>query len=455
MTDCRQEKIEFQGVESKRVEAKFDGGQVTTDAGALLIRELCERRGIFARLTECFTDYRSPIFREYEVKELIEQRVYGLICGHEDLNDHETLRKDPMFQVLVGKAPGEDVALAGKSTLNRLELSSAEILKGEKYKKIACDDSQIEEFFLREFVRFAKKKRLKRLILDFDATDLPLHGSQEERFYQGYYGHYCYLPLYIFCEDLPLGARLRPSNIDASKGTEEELERIVPYLRRHLPRATIIVRGDSAFAREGIMATCEKLNIHYVFGLAKNERLIPELEDELKEAEKRFAETKLPARVFKDFRYCTLESWSKSRRVIGKAEYLEKGPNPRFIVTSLGKSEVKAMELYEQWYCKRGDMENRIKEQLHLFADRMSSHLKRANQLRLWFSTIAYLIMTLFKKIALVGTALAKAEVQTIRAKFLKLAARVTSSSRRVYFSLAESFPLQGIFARAVRNLQT
>jgi hypothetical protein len=203
------------------------------------------------------------------------------------------------------------------------------------------------------------------------------------------------------------------------------------------------------------MATCEKLNIHYVFGLAKNGRLIPELEDELKEAEKRFAETKLPARVFKDFRYCTLESWSKSRRVIGKAEYLEKGPNPRFIVTSLGKSEVKAMELYEEWYCKRGDMENRIKEQLHLFADRMSSHLKRANQLRLWFSTIAYLIMTLFKKIALVGTALAKAEVQTIRAKFLKLAARVTSSSRRVYFSLAESFPLQGIFARAAKNIQT
>ena len=454
MTECRQEKFEFQGTNGKRIEAKFDGGQVSTDCGALLLRELCERTGIFERLTECFADFCSPIFRRYEVKELLEQRVYGLLCGYEDLNDHETVRTDPMFQVLVGKPPSEAVALCGKSTLNRLELSGRNISKQEKYKKIACDDDRMEEFFLHEFVRYAKRRQLKRLILDLDATDLPLHGSQEGRFFHGYYGHYCYLPLYIFCEDLPLAAKLRPSNIDASRGTEEELERIVPYLRKRLPGVTILVRADSAFAREGIMATCEKLGIHYIFGLAKNNRLISLVEKELDEAAKKFAETKMPVRVFKDFRYRTLDSWSKPRRVIGKAEHLEKGSNPRFIVTSLKKSEVKAMELYEEWYCKRGDMENRVKEQLHLFADRMSAHLKRANQVRLWFSTVAYLIMTLFKKIALVGTALAKAEAQTIRAKFLKLAGRVTTSARRIYFSLAEGFPLQEAFLKAARNLR-
>jgi len=450
-TECRQEALGFQGVSGKRVEARFNGGMVTTEAGALLLREVCERQGLFSRLARCFADHRTSRAVEHSVPELLKQRVYGLACGYEDLNDHDRLRLDAIFQLLVGRTPGQDAVIAGRNTLNRFELSGAKIAETERYKRIACDDQRMQRFFVEEFIRYARKRRLKEIVLDCDATDVPLHGKQEGRFYHGYYGNYCYLPLYIFCEDFPLWAELRSSNIDASAGTEAALDVIVPLIRKALPRARIIVRGDSGFAREGIMNWCETHGVHYVFGLAKNDRLLERLTGSMVQAEASFKKLGQPTRVFHDFCYRTLDSWSVRRRVIGKAEYLEKGPNPRFVVTSLTRSAVAAMELYENWYCQRGNMENRIKEQFQLFADRLSCSLKRPNQLRLWFSTVAYLALVLLKKFALQGTELANAEAQTIRSKLLKLAATVTVSARRVFFSLAEGFPFQDLFAKAAR----
>jgi hypothetical protein len=452
MTECRQGAFEFQGIKGKRVEGKFDGGMVTTEAGALIVREVAERRGIFERLSRCFEDHRDKKAVEHTLCSLIEQRVYGLVCGYEDLNDHDRLRVDPAFQVLVGKVPELGPQLAGRNTLNRLELSSSKIVNGERYKKIACNDEKLRGFFIEEFIRYAKKKKLKELILDCDATDVPLHGKQQGRFFHGYYGHYCYLPLYIFCEDFPLWAELRPSNIDASLGTEAALLRIISILRQRLGRVRIIVRGDSGFCREGIMKFCENQGIEYVLGLAKNERLIAKIKTQLKAAEKSFKRTGAPSRCYRDFQYRTLDSWSCARRVVGKAEHLEKGANPRFVVTSLKRSACDALELYEDWYCKRGEMENCIKEQFQLFAYRMSCNLKRANQLRLWFSTAAYLVLVLVKKYALVGTALASAEMETIRLRLIKIAATVTVTARRVFFSMASGFPLQELFARALHR---
>lgn len=452
MTECKQETLRFQDVSGKRVEAKFDGGMVSTEAGALILREICKKRGIFERLKNCFTDYRNPDLIEHSVQALLEQRIYGLACGYEDLNDHDSLRQDAVFQLLIGKLPELEPKLSGRNTLNRLELSGQEIGAGERYKKIACNDEKMQEFFVDEFVRYAKRHKLKQIVLDCDATDVPLHGKQEGRFFQGYYGHYCYLPLYIFCEEFPLWAELRPSNIDASLGTEQALAKIVGQLRKKLKKIRIIVRGDSGFARDGIMQYCESARIDYVLGLARNSRLESELEATMAEAEAKFNKTGTAARLFKDFKYRTLDTWSRLRRVVGKAEYLPKGPNPRFIVTSLSRSALKAAELYEDCYCKRGEMENHIKEQFQLFAYRLSSGVKRANQLRLWFSTLAYLILVLVKKYALKRTALANAEVLSIRLKLIKLAAKVTVSARRVYLSFAQGFPFQALFATALKN---
>lgn len=379
---------------------------------------------------------------------MLKQRVYGLLAGYEDLNDHDTLRNDPVVQLIAGRVPQEQSELASHSTLNRIELGKEAIEVNERYNKIACSDSSLELFFIQEFVRYAKAKKLKQLILDADATDIPLHGKQEGRFYHGYYGHYCYLPLYIFCEDFPLWAELRPSNIDASLGTESALEKIVPLLRAALPDVQIILRADSGFAREAIMHFCEENKIDFILGLARNSRLQAKLTKEMKAAQLQYEQTKMAARVFKDFQYETLNSWSKKRRVIGKAEHLEKGSNPRFIVTSLKGSPT---QLYEKSYCKRGEAENCIKEQFQLFAHRTSSCVKRANQLRLWFSTVAYLVMVLFKKFALMGTELENAEPASIRSKLLKVAVKVTVSARRVYLSFAESFPLQQLFYTALK----
>ncbi len=448
MTECKQPKLEFQDISGKRVEGRFDAGKLSSDGGLLLIREVVDGQGFFGRFGDCFQDHRTADAVTHSLESMLKQRVYGLLAGYEDLSDHDTVRKDPVAQLLSGRIPGERAMLASHSTLNRIELGKEAIEDNERYKKITYDDSSLETFFIQEFVRYAKRKKLKQLILDADATDIPLHGKQEGRFYHGYYGHYCYLPLYIFCEEFPLWAELRPANIDASLGTEAALEKIIPALKAALPGVRIILRADSGFAREGIMRFCEENGIDFILGLARNSRLQAELADEMQTAQLRYEETKCAARVFKAFHYETHDSWSRKRRVIGKAEHLEKGTNPRFIVTSLKAAPA---TLYEKVYCKRGEAENCIKEQFQLFAHRASSSVKRANQLRLWFSTVAYLVLVLFKKSSLAGTEMENAEPNTIRSKLLKIAVKVTVTARRVYLSFAESFPLQELFYSALK----
>jgi hypothetical protein len=366
--------------------------------------------------------------------------------------------------VLVGKADplGMDrplprdrgKACAGKSTLNRLELTPVGATAASRYKKIVAHQDAIERLFLDVFVK-SHHKPPRQIVLDLDATDDPVHGHQLGRFFHGYYGHYCYLPLYIFAGDHLLCAKLRPSDIDAAAGTVQELQRIVAHIRRRWPRVRIVVRADSGFCRENIMAWCERNRVDYVLGLAKNERLIDEIDGELYEAWEYLQETGQPARVFRDFEYQTLDSWSRARRVIGKAEQLPAGPNPRFIVTSLKKSEVDGQSLYEDVYCARGDMENRIKEQqLGLFADRTSAETMRANQLRLWFSSVAYVLLSDLRRLGLAGTAWAGAQCDTIRLKLLKIGAQVQVSVRKVWLSLSEAYPYQAIFAAVYKNLR-
>jgi hypothetical protein len=463
-TECIQKSFGFHALGRRDVVARFDGGHITSDAGGLLLREIDERTGILARFAECFEDHRDPELIEHSVRELVSQRVYALALGYEDLNDHDELRHDPLLAVLVGKADplGMDrplprdrgKACAGKSTLNRLELTPVGATAASRYKKIVAHQDAIERLFLDVFVK-SHHKPPRQIVLDLDATDDPVHGHQLGRFFHGYYGHYCYLPLYIFAGDHLLCAKLRPSDIDAAAGTVQELQRIVAHIRRRWPRVRIVVRADSGFCRENIMAWCERNRVDYVLGLAKNERLIDEIDGELYEAWEYLQETGQPARVFRDFEYQTLDSWSRARRVIGKAEQLPAGPNPRFIVTSLKKSEVDGQSLYEDVYCARGDMENRIKEQqLGLFADRTSAETMRANQLRLWFSSVAYVLLSDLRRLGLAGTAWAGAQCDTIRLKLLKIGAQVQVSVRKVWLSLSEAYPYQAIFAAVYKNLR-
>jgi hypothetical protein len=395
------------------------------------------------------------------VKELVAQRVYGLALGYEDLNDHDELRRDPLLAVLVEKSdptgesrerdPGK--ALAGKSTLNRLELTTAQVAEKERYKKIVLDEAAVDRLLVEVFLE-SHGEAPKEIVLDLDATDDPLHGNQEGRFFHGYYGHYCYLPLYIFCGDALLCARLRPSNIDASAGCVEELQRIVKQIREAWPGVKITIRGDSGFCREEVMAWCEQSQVDYVLGLAKNERLKAALAAEMEQVAAQFAQTGKAARVFKEFSYQTEKSWSRARRVVAKAEHLEKGANPRFVVTSFGPEAWEARRLYEELYCARGEMENRIKEQLMLFADRTSTAYLRSNQVRLYFSSLAYLLMEALRSLGLKSTELAQAECATIRLKVLKIGALIRVTVRKVWIALAGGYPYAELLARIYAALQ-
>jgi hypothetical protein len=463
-TDCSLRRFEFQGVGRRKVQARFDGGTVCSDGGALLLAEVERQRGILHRLAACFTDFRDPRLVEHSVEELIRQRVYGIALGYEDLCDHEELRKDPLLAVLSGKQDplGETrrqpadrgKPLAGKSTLHRLEWGLAGEAEHDRYRRIELDGGAVDRLFVEVFLD-GQQDAPQQLILDLDATDDPIHGSQEGRFFHGYYGSYCYLPLYIFCGTHLLCARLRRSNIDASQGSVEELERIVGQIRQRWPEVSILVRGDSAFAREELMSWCEEHRVDFVLGLARNPRLEQKLESAFKRAEQLCARSGQPERVYDEFSYRTLNSWSRSRRVIGKAEILDRGPNPRFVVTSLPRRKTSAADLYERLYCARGEMENRIKEQqLYLFADRTSAHLMRVNQIRLWFSSIAYLLLNELRRLGLAGSGFAQARCDTIRTQLLKIGARVLVSVRRIVFSLASHHPRQAIFAHAFDQLQ-
>jgi len=454
LTECSATLFEFAPVEGRRVVAGFDGGAITSDAGALLLGETDRAIWLTSRFARCFTDARMPGLIEHAVSTMVLQRVVGIALGYEDLNDHDELRHDPVLAVLGGKlaAKRADCApLAGKSTLNRLELSRP---VATRYHKLSHDPAAIERLFVDLFLE-AHQRPPAQIILDLDATDDPLHGRQEGRFFHAYYDGYCYLPLYIFCGRHLLAAKLRRSNIDASAGSVEEVARIVAQIRRRWPRTRILLRADSGFAREALMAWCEANRVDFLFGLARNERLEAAINDELMQASLDSLHTGRAARRFKDFMWSTRDSWSRSRRVVGKAEVTRGEANPRFVVTSLKSREVAAQYLYERIYCARGEMENRIKEcQLDLFADRTSAATMRANQLRLWFAAMAYVLLCALRRIGLAHTQFADATCGTIRLKLLKLGALVRISVRRIKFAIASACPWQDEFALAHLRLR-
>jgi hypothetical protein len=463
-TECQGESLAFQGLGRREVVGRFDGGTITSDGGSLLLREVESFSGIISRFARGFVDHRNPKWIEHSVEELLRQRVYGLCLGYEDLNDHDDLRHDPLLAVVVGKSDptGQDricerdrgKALAGKSTLNRLELTPVGADARSRYQKIVARHHELEQSFVEIFLE-QHPTPLKEIVLDLDATDDPVHGHQLGRFFQGYYREYCFLPLYIFCGHFPLCAKLRPADIDASTGALKQVQRLVARIRQAWPDVVITLRADSGFCRENLMTWCEANNVRYVFGLPKNKRLLKIIGREQQEAKLAFERTGEASRVFSDFTYRTKKSWSALRRVVGKAEHLSKGANPRFIVTNIPLAERTAQPLYEQDYCARGEMENRIKEQqLCLFADRTSCHTLRANQLRLWFSTLAYVILHVLRERGLKETKLADARCDTIRVKLLKIGAAVTVTVRKVWVHWSSACPYRELFVRVRQNLR-
>ena len=453
-TECNPEPLLFAPVDGRAVVASFDGGAITSDAGALLLGATDRTIDLVGRFAACFSDGRDRERIAHAVATLVAQRVFGIALGYEDLIDHDQIRHDPVLAVLAGKLAARRsgwAPLAGKSTLNRLEHAPSG--GPGRYHKIGHDATAVERLFVDLFLE-AHARAPKQIILDLDATDDPVHGRQEGRFFHGYYDAYCYLPLYVFCGRHLLAAKLRRSNIDASAGAAEEVARIVVQIRSRWPRVRILLRADSGFAREGLMTWCEANRVDFVFGLARNARLVEEIAVELVQAEEEAGRTGQPARRYRDFRWATLDSWSRRRRVIGKAEWTRGEPNPRFVVTSLKPGEVTARHLYEQMYCARGDMENRIKEaQGDLFADRTSAATLRANQLRLWFASMAYVLICALRRIGLAHTQFAEATCGTIRLKLLKIGALVRASVRRIKVAMASAYPYQPEFVLAHARL--
>jgi hypothetical protein len=452
-TECRTESFDFGTVEGRAVEAAFDGGLVTSDAGALLLKATDRVIGLVDRFAACFHDERRQDLIEHEVATLVGQRIFAIALGYEDLNDHDELRRDPMMAVLAGKLAAkrkEYAPVAGKSTLNRLELSK---LEPTRYHKISHNPVAIRNVFVEVFLE-AHARAPKQIILDLDATDDPLHGEQEGRFFHGYYDCYCYLPLYVFCGDHLLLARLRSADVDAAAGAVEEVARLVARIRARWPRTRILLRADSGFARDELMGWCEANGIDFLFGLARNERLVAEIAAELDLVAAKSRRTGRAERRFKSFMWMTRTSWSRRRRVVGKAEWTNGEANPRFVVTSLTRQECKAKHLYEQVYCARGDMENRIKEcQLDLYADRTSAATMRANQLRLWFYSMAYVLLCALRRIGLRDTDFARATCGTIRLKLLKIGALVCISVRRIKIAMASGCPVARDWGRAATRL--
>jgi hypothetical protein len=429
-------------------------GTSVSDGGALLLGAVERQANILHRFATCFIDQRDPLRIEHTVEQLIRQRSYALALGYEDLSDHDQLRRDPLLAVLSGKAEPTQELLAGKSTLNRLELTLPLADAGQRrYKRILFDPELADQLLVQLYVE-AQAAPPTEIVLDLDATDDPLHGKQEGRFFHGYYGHHCYLPLYIFAGDHLLCARLRTARQDGSAGAREEVARIVGQLRQHWSTVKIILRADSGFCREELMSWCEEHGVDYVFGLARNRRLQEMLSEALAEAKQQYEETGQPARVFHEGRYQTRETWSRERRVVGKAEYLDKGANPRFVVTSVLTERCEARALYEDLYCARGEMENRVKEPFPLFADRTSTHWLWSNQLRLSFSTFAYVLIDTLRRVGLPNTEMAQAEGQTIRLKLLKIGAVVRVSVRKIWVSLASAHPAAPLFAHVYAVLR-
>src|SRR5450432_3808756 len=454
MTECIQSWFGFKACGSREIVARFDGGTISSDGGAFLLRQTDQRLNLLPRLAECFLDGRNQEQVEHSVLEMLSQRIYGLALGYEDINDHEQLRTDPVFGILAGRNKLEE-PLAGKSTLNRMEVGTG---TKDRYKKITFWKEAVDELLVKVFIE-SYQKAPDEIILDVDTTDLPLHGKQEGRFFHGYYDSYCYLPLYIFCGDQVLCARLRQSNSDAYAGSLVDLQRIIAQLRAAWPEVKITLRGDSGFCRDELMSWCEANGVAYVLGLARNPRLRRIIGGELWEARQEWDKTGKPARVFREFEYQTKKTkkggWDRPRRVIAKAEHIEGKENPRFVVTSLSAEQWAAQALYEDLYCARGDMENRIKEQFSLFADRVSAETMRANQMRLYLSTMAYILVSGLRRLGLQATELAQAQVSTIRTNLLKIGAQIRVTVRKVWVSMASGYPWQGLYQQVWTNLRS
>ncbi len=469
-TDCKEQPLLFQDLGSRNVVADFSGGSLSSDGGALLLRQVDINLGLTQSLAQCFCDTRQQVYVDHSVRQLLAQRLYGMALGYEDLNDHHRLRLDPLLAAACEKLDplGQDrfnpahrgIALAGASTLNRLELSNNKSTRGHK---LWHDPSRIEGCLLQMGVR-CLPKRAEEIVVDLDAMGHRLHGMQEGRHYRAYYDEYCYLPLYVFVGDIPLWAQLRTSDKDAADGVVAALEKIVAAIRKRCRRARIIVRGDSGFCREEIMVWCESHEVYYCLGLAQNSVLVGRLGSALVNAQIRWCLSGAAnVREFAQFEYQTVKSWSRARRVIGKAEVTAQGSNPRFIVTNLpapgfpgdeDKSRFLSARLYEELYCARGEMENMLKQQtLDLRADRMSTHYLASNQLRLWLATLAYLLLERMRALGLAGTDLAQATAGSLRLKLLKVAGQVRVSVRRVYVQLSSAYPMQALFRLCHRRL--
>lgn len=461
-TECTHKQFEFEGLERRNVVAAFDGGAITSDAGVLLLREADRALGVSRRAAACFRDGRNQELVVHDLETLVAQRIHAIALGYEDVNDHDDLRHDPALALLSGRLEpkrADCAPLAGKSTLNRLEHAPAFL--DDRYHKISVDEEKMQRLFSSLYLQ-QNKTPPKDIIIDMDATDDPLHGDQEGRFFHGYYGCYCYLPLYVFCGRDLLAAKLRRSNIDGAAGSVEEASRIIGQIREQWPDTGIEMRGDSGFCRDELMAWCEENGVGYVFGLAKNARLMERIGPAVSEARRRSQASGKPARVFTEFTYRTRDSWSQARRVIAKAEYLpgrDGRPdkiNARFIVTARKRIAFEAREIYENVYCARGDMENRIKEcQLDLFADRTSAATMRANQLRLWFASLAYVLVNAVRRFGLAGTPLSRASPGTIRLKLFKIGALVKVSVRRIKLAMASNCPCKQLFETAHSRLRT
>jgi hypothetical protein len=442
----------------------FQGGCLSSDGGIPLLAELEQKRGILRRFAGCFRDHRDPKAVEHSVQTLVSQRALGLTLGYDDLNDHDVIRRDPLLAACVGVVDPTGARrrcvrdrgkpLAGKSTLQRMEAGCTVNAREDRYRRIEMIEADAEKFFVDVFVQ-GRTQPSEPIILDLDATDDPIHGQQEGRFFHGYYGHYCYLPLYIFCGESLLWAQLRRADIDAAAGSVEAVEKIIFQIRARWPEVKILLRADSGFARETLMSWCAANQVGYVVGLARNKRLQRALGAEMQQAEEAHKQSGLPERIFKDITYQTRGSWSTERRVVGKAEVLVGKQNPRFVVTSLSAEEWPAEKLYEL-YCQRGEMENRIKEQqLDLFADRTSAHAMKANQVRLWFSSVAYVLLSELRRLALAGTAMAHAQCGTIRLRLLKIGARVQVTARRIWISMSSAYPYADLWRQVLQRLQT
>jgi len=453
MTECNQSSFGFEGLGRREIVARFDGGTISSDGGAFLLRQTDQRLNLLARLAVCFLDGRNQNQVEHTIREMLAQRVYGLALGYEDLNDHEQLRTDPVFGILAGREE-LDKPLAGKSTLNRMELGTG---ISDRYCKITFWKDGIDELLVKLFLE-SHGAAPAEIVLDVDTTDLPLHGKQEGRFFHGYYDSYCYLPLYVFCGDHVLCARLREANHDASFGCLQEVRRIVAQIRAAWPEVRIVLRGDSGFCRNDLMSWCESNGVDFVFGLARNQRLRRRIGQQMHQATEQWNQTGKPARVFAEFEHRTKKTkkggWDRERRVVAKAEHIDGKENPRFVVTSLTTEQWAPQALYEELYCERGDMENRIKEQFSLFADRVSAETMRANQMRLYLSAMAYILVSGLRRLGLKATELAQAQVSTIRTKLLKIGAQIRVTVRKVWISMASSYPYQGLYQQVWTNLR-